>query len=414
MKKILIAFLIITASTAQAQVKNILFLGNSYTYGNDLPTMLKTLAESFNDTIDKDQNTPGGYQLVQHVTNSTTLSKIASRNWDHVIIQEQSQKPSFSPGQVATGVYPYAKTLCDSIRSNYSCTEPIFFMTWGRENGDASNCASYPPICTFNGMNQRLRESYTEMAVNNSCTVAPVGAAWKTVRDSFPTIQLYTSDGSHPNVYGTYLAACVFYATIYQKSPIGATYVPAGIGATDALNIQTTASNTVLDSMSIWQINANKPTANFNYSGSGTINFTNSSTNGATYAWDFGDGNSSTLEDPNHTYGSNNTYTVQLITFSTDSCFSDTITQSVNVTATGINNTNNINGLTIYPNPANDFIEIKTDLKYNNISIIDVTGKTIKQVNSNNKIDISNLTTGIYFIKIIGTENAIIKKFVKQ
>ncbi len=418
MKKIFTTILILTASLSQAQVKNILFLGNSYTYGNDLPTLLQSLAASFNDTIIKDQNTPAGYQLVQHVTNTATLSKIASKNWDHVIIQEQSQKPSFSPGQVATDVYPYAKTLCDSIKSNYSCTEPIFFMTWGRENGDASNCAVYPPVCTFDGMNQRLRESYTEMAINNSCTVSPVGVAWKTVRDNFPSIQLYTSDGSHPNIYGSYLAACVFYATIYQKSCIGSTFMPVGIGTGDAVTLQTVATNTVLDSLPLWRINANKPIADFNHTvntSNGNVDFTSTSTNDVTYEWSFGDGNSSTLENPSHTYsGSNNTYIVELIIYSTDSCFSDTIIKTINIATTGIKDMNNKNNLTIYPNPAKDFIEVKTDLKYNSISIIDVTGKTVQQINSETKIDVSHLTTGIYFIKAIGEEDTAIRKFVKR
>ncbi|PCI93814.1 MAG: hypothetical protein COB15_15730, partial [Flavobacteriales bacterium] len=55
-----------------------------------------------------------------------------------------------------------------------------------------------------------------------------------------------------------------------------------------------------------------------------------------------------------------------------------------------------------------------TDLKYNRISIIDVTGKTVQRINSEAKIDVSNLTSGIYFIKVMGKENTIIKKFVKR
>ena len=186
MKHLLFAILIISIIPAQAQVTEILFIGNSYTYVNDLPLLLKNVALSFGDTIVSDQNTPGGYQLIQHSTNTTTLSKIASRNWDFVVIQEQSQKPSFSPSQVANDVYPYAQILNDSIKSNYSCSESIFYMTWGRKNGDAGNCASNPSICTYAGMQQRLRDSYMQMSSDNNATTSPVGVAWATVRDSFP------------------------------------------------------------------------------------------------------------------------------------------------------------------------------------------------------------------------------------
>jgi PKD repeat protein len=418
MKKILTALLIVTITSTQAQVKKVLFLGNSYTSVNNLPALVKDIALSFGDTLFIDQYTPGGKQLNQHAADPTTLSKIASQNWDHVVLQEQSQKPSFSPGQVATDVYPYAEIICDSIKANYSCSEPVFYMTWGRKNGDASNCASYPPICTYEGMQQRLRESYLEMSADNNATTSPVGVAWKNVRDSFPSIELYTGDESHPSIYGSYLAACVFYATLYQKSPIGSTFVPVGIGTADGFYLQTVASYTVLDSMPLWRINANKPVADFNFSANpanGNVAFTNTSSNDLTYQWSFGDGNSSTSENPNHTYtGSNNTYAVELIVYAIDSCFSDTITQTVNITVTSLNELNKEKKLTIYPNPATDFIDLKIDFQYTDISIIDVTGKTIKQVDTASKIEVSNLTPGVYFIKVIGKNNTIIKKLVKR
>lgn len=133
-------------------------------------------------------------------------------------------------------------------------------MTWGRQNGDASNCPVYPPICTYAGMQQRLRESYLEMAVNNNCWVAPAGAAWQLVRTQNPGINLYSPDGSHPSAAGTYLVACVFYATLFQESPVGLGFT-AGLPATDAAVLQQAAAQTVLDSLSTWRLDT--PT-NFN------------------------------------------------------------------------------------------------------------------------------------------------------
>ncbi|MGB0887349.1 MAG: T9SS type A sorting domain-containing protein [Vicingaceae bacterium] len=418
MKKLLSILFITACFTVQAQVKKVLFLGNSYTSANNLPLLVKNVALSFNDTIFTDQNTPGGKQLIQHASDAVTLSKISSQNWDNVIIQEQSQKPAFNPSYVATEVYPYAEILCDSITANYSCSEPIFYMTWGRKNGDAGNCASYPPLCTYEGMQQKLRERYMQMSLDNNATTSPVGVAWSTVRDSFPSIELYTGDESHPNIYGSYLAACVFYTTLYQKSPIGSTYIPNGISNTEALNLQTVASYTVLDSLPLWRINANKPIADFNFNvinNNGDVTFTNTSNNDNTYHWSFGDGNTSSLENPTHTYtGSNNTYNVELIIYSMDSCFSDTITQIVDISATGIIDINKNNQFILYPNPANDFIELKTNFNYTSITIVDITGKAIKQVQSQTRIDVSSLSKGIYFIQLIGEENTIVKKFVKE
>ncbi|MGB0881941.1 MAG: DUF4886 domain-containing protein [Vicingaceae bacterium] len=415
MKKIFILFTIFSVLTAFGQHKKVLFIGNSYTYGNDLPTMLKTLAESFNDSIVKDQSTAGGASLNAHTTNTTTTAKLNQGDWDFVIIQAQSQEPSFPPAQVASQTYPYAQTLVTRARNNNPCVEPVFFMTWGRENGDAFNCANYPPICTYNGMQQRLRESYLEMANDNSCTVAPVGVAWKTVRDSFPAIQLYTADESHPNIYGSYLAACVFYATLFQKSPIGSTYIPNQISATDALNLQTIAANTVLDSMSLWRINTNKPVADFSYVGGNTINFTNNSTNGSSYYWEFGDGDTSTTQNPSHTYTTGGNYTVNLTVYSNDTCFTSSETQIININSTKIESINEGNEILLFPNPATHNIEINTDVNYNSISILDFTGREIKQISSQQtKIDINDLKSGIYFLRLIGKENTLTKKFVKE
>jgi PKD repeat protein len=415
MKKIIILLAVLTFSSVNAQIKHALFLGNSYTGVNNLPQLIKSVAVSFGDTLITEANTPGGYTLEGHSTNATSLSKIAVGDWDYVILQDQSQRPSFSPGQVAWQVYPFAESLVNDIKTANACTEPIFYMTWGRKNSDPGPCANgLTSSCTYNGMQQRLRESYMEMKDSNNAVVSPVGVAWKTMRDSFPLVELYSQDESHPSIHGSYLAACVFYATLYQKSPIGSTFIPAAISANDALNLQTVASYTVLDSLSLWGINTNKPTADFNYTGSPTVNFTNTSTNGNNYSWDFGDGNTSLLQNPTNTYTTTGNYTVELTTYSTNTCFTSTTTQTINVTITGIENRSNSTEIKIYPNPANNYIEIETTLQYSSIKIIDLTGKTIKQTTLKSKIDVSNLTNGIYFIQIIGKRNTIMQKIVKK
>jgi hypothetical protein len=129
-----------------------------------------------------------------------------------VVLQEQSEMPSFPPAEVDTEVYPYAHALDSMIHANDSCTQTMFLMTWGHANGDPLNCASYPVICTYAGMQQRLHDSYMEMTQLNHAIVAPVGVAWREMIDSFaPGIWLYITDSSHPNIYGSFLEASVVY-----------------------------------------------------------------------------------------------------------------------------------------------------------------------------------------------------------
>ena len=69
----------------------------------------------------------------------------------------------------------------------------------------------------------------------------------------------------------------------------------------------------------------------------------------------------------------------------------------------------------IYPNPTSTLLTIDTELVIKEVVVIDITGQIIKSVVPKaNKIDVSDLSNGIYFIKVVGEEPTIIQKFVKQ
>ena len=70
-------------------------------------------------------------------------------------------------------------------------------------------------------MIEPLDQAYTQMGRQLDAFVAPVGRAWAASLKANPDISLYDDDGSHPNVYGTYLTACVFYATLTGLTPVG-------------------------------------------------------------------------------------------------------------------------------------------------------------------------------------------------
>ena len=327
---ILVGILCISPAFSQ-QTKEVLFVGNSYTYGNNLPDLVKQIALSFGDTLIHDSSTPGGATFNVHSTSAQTLSKINQQQWDYVVLQAQSQEPSFPPSQVANDTYPYAAILVDSIESHFSCTEPLFFMTWGRKYGDQQNCQFYPPICTYSGMQQRLKESYLEMTIDNNASCSPVGMAWKASIAMDSTLNLYISDNSHPSIYGSYLSACTFYSTIFKKNCIGSTYRPNGIDSITALSLQTIATNTVLDSLSVWNIfNADFSFTQYNDS----ISCTNLSTNYESVVWDFGDGYFSFDENAVHTYNAAGNYTITLSALTNDGCLLDSIFSIVTVVST--------------------------------------------------------------------------------
>jgi hypothetical protein len=257
MQKIFILFLLFISfaikSNAQFKKINVLFLGNSYTYVNNLPLLIKEIALANGDTLLFDSNCPGGHTFNNHFNNATSLSKINAQTWDCVILQAQSQEPSFSPAQVEAQTLPYAIKLDSIIKHNNMCTETVFFETWGRKNGDASNCAAYPPICTYIGMQNRLRSSYKLFADTTHSLMSPAGEAWRKSIALNPNLELYSSDQSHPALEGSYLTACVFYETLFHKSVLTNTYT-AGVSSINVSFLQQIAHDVVNDSLLVWNI----------------------------------------------------------------------------------------------------------------------------------------------------------------
>lgn len=391
--------LMLIASSTLAQQTRILFLGNSYTQVNNLSVLLKDLALSKGDSVIVDSNTPGGFTLQGHSTNATSLTKINAGNYDYVVLQEQSQLPSFSPGQVANDVFPYALLLDSLIHTANSCAKTVFYMTWGRKYGDASNCANYAPVCTYEGMQMRLRDSYVQMAIDNEAMVAPAGMAWRSSWYSDSTINLWSSDNSHPSLAGSYLTACTMYATIFRKSPVGAT-VTTGITPTIGSFLQGVANQIVFDSLTTWNIGINDLNADFNFLGNlNSIQFNNTSANALTYNWDFGDGATSTNQDPLHVYNSSGNYLVTLI--ASDGCTTDTTQILVPVTIAGLNE-GLLEDVKII-NTFNGIIRVSNLKTQSSFSIFSQAGSLVKEGKvdvSSNQIDVSNLNTGIYFINI--------------
>jgi hypothetical protein len=373
-----------------------------------MPQMVADIATSMGTTLTFDSHTPGGQRLLQHAVNPTSLAKISADDWDYVVLQGQSQEGAFPDGQLASEVYPYATILNDSVKSNNECSETMFFMTWGRENGDQSNCGFYPPFCTYDGMQSRLRLSYTTMADQNDGSVAPVGEAWRYLRVNHPTIDLYSPDESHPSVQGSYLAACVFYVSIFRESVVGSTYIST-LSPADAAIIQNVASMTVLDSLSEWNIGAYDADANFTFHGSGTsVNFVNTSLNGVDYSWDFADGNTSMDSDPMHTYVSNGTYNVRLI--ANNGCTADTIFQSVDLSTLSIDE--NEKEFKIYTNE--NHIKFISDLNMNEYEIYSMNGKKVMFGHVTNKeIDITTLDKGVYILRLINGAEFLTQRFMK-
>ncbi|HRY99795.1 MAG TPA: T9SS type A sorting domain-containing protein, partial [Bacteroidales bacterium] len=276
--------------TAQQSIR-VLFIGNSYTGVNNLPQLTSWVTASGGDTLEFDASTPGGYTFQGHSSYNPTLTLLAQGGYDFVVLQEQSQLPSFPLAQVQSQCFPYAAMLDSLIRLHNPCAETVFYRTWGRKNGDASNCPNWPPVCTYAGMDSLLALRYQMMADDNDAFVAPVGEVWKYIRTQYPAIELYDSDESHPSPAGSYAAALTFYTTFLRKDPSLITY-DYTLLPWIASDIRTAARAVVYDSLSKWNIGQWDPLADFavSYPTPGYAEFVNASLYADQFIWDFGDG----------------------------------------------------------------------------------------------------------------------------
>lgn len=496
--KIMIAFVLMSSMVYSQLTRKVLFLGNSYTYVNDLPQIISELATSTGDVLIYDSNLIGGYTLLDHSTNTISQNKILSNDWDYIVLQEQSQTPAFiNPTAFMDGF----SSLNTFISQNKPCAQIASFMTWGYENGDAQNCASNPTVCTYDGMQNILRDRYLEFSDLYESEVTPVGVVWKYIRENHPAISLYQSDGSHPSLSGSYIAACCFYTSLFRKDPTLITN-NLGLDATTASIIRNATKSLVFDQMLNWYIGRYIPNSNFYYeigSGSNEIIINNNSpTYRESFIWDFGDGNTSTEVNPSHSYASDGIYIIRL---TSNKCFlGQNLTSSFERTVNFCSHTNTIypnlilcpnatgtiwtqladsyqwldylgspivgatnqslevlsgsysvistiNGcaerspemlvdswvgnpdcdlnideiekpleIVIFPNPIQDILNIQTNEIITEASVYDMVGKKmiVNQI-SINSIDVSNLSQGIYIIKIVGeNDKTFSTKFIKE
>jgi hypothetical protein len=223
----------------------VLFVGNSLTFVNDLPGVFAELARSGGLEVEVDMSAQGGWTCADHATSAVTLDKIEQQDWDYVILQEQSTLPALADQREGQMV-PAVRLLNEKIRAGGANT--VLFMTWGRRDGQPG--AGFQD---FSEMQAHLQAGYMQVANELDVWVAPVGVAWQQGLAQEPQLSLWQGDGLHPAQEGTYLSACVFYAVLFQQSPEGLSY-RGELPEERARFLQMIAAETVLEDPGSWNI----------------------------------------------------------------------------------------------------------------------------------------------------------------
>jgi hypothetical protein len=197
----------------------ILFVGNSYTYVNDLPSTVATLARSRGHAVSVTMVAQGGETLADHVSSGDVARAIGASRWSAIVLQEQSEVPA-APDLRASGMVPAAAQLAGLARA--AGARLLFFETWAHRDG-------WPErgLPSARRMQSALDDGYDAAARATNAAAVPVGDAWMAAVDADPEINLWQDDGSHPTAAGTYLAAVALDASIFGDDPVG---LPAADG----------------------------------------------------------------------------------------------------------------------------------------------------------------------------------------
>jgi len=181
--------------------RGVLFVGNSLTYANDLPEMVRALALASGETLRVGMVASPDWILEDHWNGGGARAAIRG-GWDVVVLQ---QGPSSLPESRALLV-DYTRRFADEIRA--AGATPALYAVW-------------PSRSRF-GDFDRASESYRLAAEAVGGTLLPAGEAWRAAWRADPDLPLYAADGLHPSVTGTYAAALVVYARLLHRSPVGA------------------------------------------------------------------------------------------------------------------------------------------------------------------------------------------------
>ena len=224
----------------------VLFIGNSLTYWNDMPGMFRTLAQMAGKDVYVRESTVGGSSIQFHASHPHTLDRIKLYDWDYVVLQESSGKVAFPSTQPE--IIPYFLILKEHIWRYCPSARVIMFMDWSPEDGVDLQSGGHLSYTEFQ---QLIHDGTRFLAYNLEFSIAPIGWGWKEVYENRPTINLIDADEIHPSRAGSYLQACMYFATFFQESPVGINYL-GSVNSSTARYMQSIAADIVLSDPGHW------------------------------------------------------------------------------------------------------------------------------------------------------------------
>jgi hypothetical protein len=371
------------------------------------PTITPSGATTFcnGGSVDLTSSQSSGIMWSNNAT-SQMITVNASGTYDVTYTDGNGCSATSAATTVTVNANPSAPTVTASGPTSF-CTGDSVILSSSQPSGNvwAPNSETTQSITVMNSGTYSV--TYTD---GNGCSATSSATTVSSSAAPAPTVQVTGSTSLCP---GETVVLTASAADSYLWSPGGETTQSITVGAAGTYFVTVTNAdpcNGVGASSTTSVTVLAAPTAGFTWSVP-VINqygFTNTSTGATLYTWDFGDGNLSTNANPTHIYASSNTYTVTLIATGANGC-SDTTTTVITFVS-GVEEAPVFGGMTVYPNPANETVNIALDLNAVaevNVVAYDLAGQVLiseqqNLMNGQNMLqyNVTEWSNGIYFFQV--------------
>lgn len=203
------------------QTLKVLFVGNSFTYYSDIPSLFGQIARGAGESAVVESVTQGAWTLTKFADENDEFGKVVDEklksndDYDVVVLQEQSTRPLDN----YDGFLSAAKALKDKINATQKSCKIYLYSTWGYPD-EATN-----RHLTVVEMEKSIRTAYENAASTLNVKISYVGSAFSKVYTEHPELNLYYTDNKHPSYTGAFLSASVHVATILGVDPRGSEFV---------------------------------------------------------------------------------------------------------------------------------------------------------------------------------------------
>ena len=207
--------------------RSILIIGNSRTYYNSMPRMLRRIADSAGSPtkFQIETNSKPGFSFKKHSADGRT-NRLLGEGWDDVILQGASAE--LSDEQAEASFLAHGGKLAGIAKVNDG--RPRLVVNWAYDpslyEGDLDGFGRIDHI-------ERLKSGHARLAGETGMRTINLAGLWESARQSHSSIGL-TTDGNHPTLAGSYLYALALYAHRSNGPVASVTYVPDKLDPKDA------------------------------------------------------------------------------------------------------------------------------------------------------------------------------------